>query len=99
VEFVFERDPGVDSLVATVAGDPVLAPIALPLLEAGNVPEISLVTLADVIERLERAEKKARSQALLREIGERGVSETDDPRTLEYRKLERELAQDAKGDE
>jgi DNA primase len=98
VKFVFEQDPDGETLGAIAARDPELAPIALPLLEAKNVPEVSSEGLVEAMGRLERAAKVARRQTLLREIGERGLSETD-PRTLEIRQLVRELAQDAKGDE
>jgi DNA primase catalytic core len=99
VEFVFAQDLDGEDLAVVATRDPELAPLVLRLLEARNLPEVSLEGLAGAIARLERAGKKARLQALLREISERGLSQEDDPRTLEFRKLQSELAQDAKGDE
>jgi DNA primase len=100
VDLIFAGDPDAESVVVRASRDPDLRGIAERLIdEQEDRPDVSAEGLAEVIHTLDRTWKKARRQALLREIGERGLSQTDDPRTLEYLRLVRELAQDAKGDE
>lgn len=99
IGIIFDPEPNGATTAARALRDPDLARIAGALLAGEGQPPVTGEGLAEAMSRLDRAWKKARRQALWREIGEQGLSRTDDPRTLEYLRLVQELAQDAKGDE